>query len=1153
VAATFYYPKPPILESIPLNRHAVIEASAGTGKTYTLEHLIVEIMLNASVPRIGVEQILVVTYTERATSELRSRVRGVLERILMQDSPGSQDVPHWVIDERTRRFLELQVFSFDRAPIHTIHGFCRRILSENAFYLQKLFDQSHEDAGSIFDRAFTRTLRRVLAVDPKLKLYLQLWLENYSFDSLKFDLMKICTTPAELRPQFEPGTLDAALRDLYEHEDIEWAALQSLSDGSTSMDFQAAQYSATQMIGYAKRLVEGEELPHLIAEADQIVPGWQCVRNVPNFAYKCPRLTHVLMSFPPLRAAILQAFKPAVLEAHQDEKNHGAYDFDDMLLSVWKRLQDPSHPTTQALIQVLRARYRFALVDEFQDTDEIQWDIFRSLFFESKHNKLYVIGDPKQAIYGFRGADVHTYVQARDTMCTDGEIVDLRQNYRSTPKVIDAYNAIFDKDAPQPFFGGKIIYKHPVEAGKKELRAIDKEDREIIPFQMLRVIPESKQNYEEDITQSYGNYIADEILKILGDEPIFIKDGEDDPGRRVGPSDIYVLARTGREEQRIGQIFRRRGVPFAFYKLQGLFKTQEAREVQDLLRAIRDPYRESNRFKAWITRFFDISIEDLARCRDIPETHPLFDRLVRWHELAQARDFERLFMDVLDRSGIIRREIFYKNSERELTNYQHIFEHLLEASHGSNLTFKDLLERLQRWIDGGSHSEEDDRDIQRLESEREAVQIMTFHKSKGLEADVVFLFGGNSKNNRKDFTTLHWGRHRVLHIGEPYAEKARKASVEEQDEEDRRLLYVGITRARARVVVPFADRPGEIYRFDGMMLLLNNRLDAMRKRNELPEDLFELVQIPAHTADTPLLVAPEPQVEEIDVEQAPHFIDEVRGKSFVISSYSRMKRTSGGYKATSIEDLPEVMPGGEFQAEPDLAPNAWLPEQQLPGGALQGVFLHQILEDLTYSSDSLDFDAWIAQPEVASVFDDNFRRYGIDLTYRTYCETIVYNTLNAPIELPDGASMDRLGQASRVLKEVEFTFPIPEGDWPLGSHPQGAFRIERGWVKGFIDLMFEFDGKVYFADWKSDTLDDYGPALLDIHVANNYGTQASLYGLAVSRMLRLHDKESYDQRFGGYLYLFLRGMGAGSGVYARRPEFQDLCDYETSLTRARIV
>lgn len=1148
---TLRYPKPQILAQIPLKHHAVIEASAGTGKTYTLEHLIIEIMLKPEA-RVGVEEILVVTYTERATSELRSRVRALLERILttrpedVELKPGDA---FWEIDESTRLYLESQVYAFDRAPIHTIHGFCRRILSENAFYLRKLFDQTHEDSSHLFERAFHKALRTEIAVESPLKELLEHWLSRHSFEELQRGLYVVCTTPADIRPKFNFHDLERALTQLHERRDAEWQGLESLASNSVPTDFMEAQEIAMEMFKVAEDFVKGRPIPDLLVSVDHRVEGWQRLRKVNGLRNRCPALDTMLLEFPPLKAAVLQAFAPRVMAAHIREKERGFYDFDDMLTTVWERMKDPSDPTASALIQFLRMRYKYALVDEFQDTDEVQWNIFKTLFFDSPTNRLYVIGDPKQAIYGFRGADVHTYLQAKEQMAKRSPVVPLKQNFRSTPRVIQAYNAVFNQNDRNPFFDAqKISYDEPVEPGKEFLRALDKHGNDIVPFSMVRLDKGGEKIYGDDLFDSYGHYIADEILKILGDEPIFLQDeGE---LRRVGPSDIFVLARTRREEHRIGEVFRERGVPFAFYKLEGLFATPEAAEVLDVLRAIDEPHLEDRRIKAWMTHFFEVDIEDLGRCRDLPETHPIFDRLIRWSELAQARDFERLFIDILDRSGIVRREIFDRHSERELTNYQHIFELLLEASHGSNTAFKDLIETLSSWVSGTKHAGDDDRDIQRLESERDAVQIMTFHKSKGLEADVVFLFGGISRSSFDEFTTLHWGHRRILHIGKPYAPKAIELARHEIAEEDRRLLYVGITRARARIVVPFASRAKDIHKFDGMMRMLNDRLISMQRSRTLNELLFEEITIFPWDENAPRVLPPRIVRQEIQLDTLKAFNQDLRPKSFVISSYSRMKRFTGGYKATAADDL-----GGTaepFEAEPAQIPSAWRKEEELPGGAIQGVFLHQILEDLEYFAEPLALDEWRSLPATTKVFDTNFKRYAIDPTYRNYCETIVHATLSAQIELPDSKTMPRLGQASRVLKEVEFMFPIPEGDRALDIRPDGPFRIERGWIKGFIDLLFEYDSKIYFADWKSDTLENYSKDLLELHVAKNYGTQASLYGLAVARMLRLHSKEEYDARFGGYLYFFLRGMNGEEGVWAARPEFEELLNYESELVAAPI-
>ena len=207
-------------------------------------------------------------------------------------------------------------------------------------------------------------------------------------------------------------------------------------------------------------------------------------------------------------------------------------------------------------------------------------------------------------------------------------------------------------------------------------------------------------------------------------------------------NDIFILTRSGREGLEIGEHLRSARIPYAFYKQDGLFQTREAEDIRALLAAIADPHQRSRRIRAWQSRFFAVSLEVLVDCEDLPGAHPLMGRLLDWKALAETKSFDRLFASIIEDSGVIERELFFRDNERALTNYLHIFEILVEEAGRSRATLPELIHTLSAFIARRRLPKGEDGNVQRLESERKAVQIMTMHKTKGLEASVVFLFGG---------------------------------------------------------------------------------------------------------------------------------------------------------------------------------------------------------------------------------------------------------------------------------------------------------------------------------------------------------------------------------------------------------------------------
>ncbi len=1172
MAEPLRYPRPDVLDRVPEAGHVVIEASAGTGKTHTLEHLVVDLVLTE---RASIDELLIVTFTEPATAELKARIRSKFEDMVrIDDHRCDRDEPHWVIDDRERRLLQAQLDKFGRSSIHTIHGFCHRVLVENAFHLRRLFDEEHSDSAAIFDVAFKRTLREHYATDPALRPYLIAWLERHDLGELGRSLAALVMQDARLEPRFAEESLRGALANL--------VALTPKARGDTADAFKnTLRHAVSDKFVHDKmmRLVEdlcdaipayandGDLARLLLATDSQLVYLLEGSRYTDNmfqhFADARPpagsaqvSLRAALVRLIPLRAAVLQTLLPAVRDTLAEVKATGLFDYDDMLSGVWEQLADEGDANARVLVNALRGRYKVALIDEFQDTDPIQWNIFRRVFFESPNraNRLFVIGDPKQAIYGFRGADVHTYLEAKEAILTDGgqdEPVRLRQNFRSTEPLVAAYNTLFDQQAPRPFFDGPIQYDAPVVCGQPDMQAMDGEVP-LVPVRIVRGIPRGEKLDAYAFKRTLGKWIAQETARILR-QGLTVWNGE---GRTIGAKDIYVLVRNRGEARRMGTYLREAGVPFAFYKEEGLFQTAEARHLLELLIAIADPYSRSNRLKAWSTPFFAVPFEELSRCRDLPETHPLMATLLDWHVWAGRGEFERLFADVLDRSGIVRREIFAGPSERVLTNVTHIFEILLEEVHNERAGLSDLIVRLRQFVDQAGYPQSAERNIQRLETDEAAVQVMTIHKSKGLQADVVFVYGGMSAAPAADRSRVcHQGDERVLYMGLPQSSAAMQVVAKEAREEDQRLLYVAVTRARALVYLPFIGSVAgtlQYTKLDGTYKVVNDRLQSILDGEADPR-LFEVVEAHAvrfegehgkiHMPAAATYSTWAPPAERPDPSDG---IEALKTPSLIVSSYSRMKRTSEYVDGAGNREA--------FMREVSARAEAFRRDDELPGGTDTGIFLHDILERVRFA-DARDttYDEWVARPAIDQLFNESMTTHNIAPRFGPYCRELVWLTLTTPVDLPGCAPLDGLFGVARDLREVEFLFPIPEPENPrIDTPPDVVFDVKRGYLKGFIDLVFEHDGKVFFADWKSDSLDRYDTDELRQHVLAHYETQAWLYSLATLKMFGIHDEAAFEARFGGFVYAFLRGMDteARRGFFAHRPSFDEIRAYEMKLESA---
>ncbi|HJL25621.1 MAG TPA: 3'-5' exonuclease, partial [Polyangiaceae bacterium LLY-WYZ-15_(1-7)] len=696
-------------------------------------------------------------------------------------------------------------------------------------------------------------------------------------------------------------------------------------------------------------------------------------------------------------------------------------DFDDMLRLVHEALEGPGG---EALAATLRSQYRFALVDEFQDTDELQWAIFRRLFVESRAGHvLYVIGDPKQAIYGFRNADVHTYRQARERLMGGAAPVRLGRNFRSTARVIDAYNAVF----AEGFFQGDIRYDEPVACGDPSRRAIGP-GGEDAPAMTLWTVAGAEKPSAAELRATLGDRIAREVKALVEGEPAPLRIVEKGRTRRVGYADVFVLTRNAREAEAIAEALARHGVPHAFYKQDGLFDTQEARDVLDVLRAVADPSDRSARLRAWLTPFFAVPLSSLAACRDLDPQHPLVARLFRLRQLAERHDGAGLLRALVEESGLVRRLLFLDSTgrgresasgdgERALTNIQHVIEVLLEES-GGRRGVDELVARLEAFVEGRAEPMSGEGAVQRLESDRPAVQLLTMHKSKGLEAGVVFLAGGFTKGGSGD-------RHEPLIAHEdgqreawlrPVPDEVEERVAREAREEDERLLYVALTRAKARLYVPYLGPPppgaegalAGLERYGplrGPLRWLDERLAALVRGGFVDGDAVTWERVEVRPPEPRDVAADRAALEALEVREARGGArwDALREAhaGYVLTSYTRMKSREGGYVAPPLEG--EGGAGEEFTGEvAEPAPGAALALEEeldaLPGGAGMGVFLHGVLEDLDPAEVKAvaDADAWAARPRVARLFEARARTSGVDAAHLPAAARLIHRALRAP-------------------------------------------------------------------------------------------------------------------------------------------------------------
>jgi len=1115
------YPKPALLESLGTS-HCAIEASAGTGKTYTLEHLIVQLILE----EVPLENILVVTFTRKAALELSARVRAKLtELVELPAAAGGVPGPCWDLDEAGLERLRKAQMGFDRACISTIHGFCRQVLDDSAFEGGHLFQQESVASDEVFDRAFTTLLRTSFARDQRDLLEVAL-VNLGGRDTPLTTLRKLLRAALDEADHLDLPTFRDARSFLEAFPEGLAQAFLDDRDGFRSAfpEGQGAIAGLLARILERRREALASGRPESFwADGDWILKDKKGMAPLRGAALTgaAAQLGEAVAGLANFRAILVAAFLPplrAELRRHKAEA--GLYDFDDMISLVDEAMAGPQGP---ALVGRLRDRFQVGLIDEFQDTDRRQWSIFKRIFLDSgQGHRLFVVGDPKQAIYGFRGGDLPTYVEALGEITSRSQApLQLDRNFRSTAALIQAYNDLFRATEGEVFFSpdNAVHYHQEVTCGKPGLR-LTGPGGEDLPA--IRVVDVAVDGSARNVNYRAAAALARALEETLRDGCFL---GRPSPGLR--PEDVYVLVSKAREGRIMAQALKARGIPCAVYRQDGLFDGPEAEACRDLLLAIASPFDEARRARALLGPFFGLSLAEAERARDLPEGHPILSRLFSWKDLAGKGRFGELFSRVVSDSGLSQRLLFLDPRQRVLTNLLHILELLQQKALSGHCTLADLAIQVQRWIDDVDRPATEDAETQRLERKDGAVQILTMHKAKGLQAPVVVLFGGTTSGaGNSPLHRYHLGPAgaRRAWIGPASAAPAgvQELIAKEEAEEGERLAYVAVTRAEAQLVlpryIPGAEKSGPNFEAGGnpkagSYLAVNRRLQVLLGSQEAPrvhagiERISEAVGPdaaagPAAAPWIPVLPAPLPQPAFEDLRR--------RGRPVWLFNYTSLQKGRERARAEqgSFEEVKEYAPPGG------------------PGGGRKfGTQVHALLERVDPASFAgLDFEAWLALPATAALAE------GLAPAQRREALRWVHCAMALPLALPGGGTVV-LAEAEELLRELDFLTPYPG---------------RADFLNGSIDVLFRSGGRAYVLDWKTNRLDDFAPAALDAAVREHYLLQVMIYAVTACRFLGIGDAAHYEQAFGGIVYVFLRGLPEG-GVWTLRPTWAELRDWEARL------
>ncbi len=1176
---------------LPLTGIQLIEASAGTGKTWTLAALYVRLILGHgwSGPSLMPPQILVMTFTEAATAELRDRIRDRLAQAAQFFRGHSQVTDDFLqhlqenlgtdLNEQHAERLEEAVQWMDEAAIYTIHSWSSRMLRQHAFDSQSLFDQKRLDDAPALKLKLVKDYWRQYVYPLEVKQLGALKDMGRSPEALLKNIQslwqKFEKSPGgfpDVSQDPDPKALVLAWSQWQDHVlELEAQARQLLLNNmphaldllnkALENDLNRNLYRVNKHAYFLRHLSDwasGEEADMDTLSKftfEKLNAGLRVGANPIDNSHGVWTAIGLWMaerqSEPDVGVNLLHHAALKVGRAYLLQKRSlASFDFADLL----QRLHAALHAPDSRLPQIVRAQFPVAMVDEFQDTDPWQYESLSRIYgaanlpnheagtaVNAEHENasaFLMIGDPKQAIYSFRGADLPTYLNARHAA---ESIWTLTENFRSSQEVVNAVNHLFET-AQNPF--GEVPFervKTPTPAKAESLRLANGQKLPALTVWHLATDkPLSGAQYGEDMAQ----ICATQMVSLLNQ-------GIAQPGH------MAVLVRDGQEAKKIRQALAQRSVRSVYLSdRDSVYATREALDLACVLEAVLQARNAKLLRAALTTRTLCLSLPEIQQVFSAEEAWDIWvERFNAWHYTWQRQGFLPMLYKIVHEQDIGRRmKAEGDTAERRLTNLLHLGELLQSASlqlQGESALLRFLTDQLADPQAQGESAQ------MRLETDAELVQVITFHKAKGLQYPLVFLpFVSNFREDKDDSLR----------------------TAEERLQEDIRLLYVAFTRAQQALWTGIAKRQGD---FKSKETQAQSALSVLLQRKSA-DDLQEKLQTWASCDDIEVILAPEANaqlyepsspvnLEAATVARSPSRVLPNAGWTASFSALTR-KLSESKWHATdsglareerwldSQIDNPVANVNDLLVADDtSSAKTEQAPFNHFPAGSAYGTLLHDIFEwqlkegwpllqnesDLLAEvkirwqgwwqtqADSLQLgpeDQTLCLQLIRQCAASQFTQLGSD----QHCFSL--SQLNAQNAWPEmGFTFKTHGVSTLYIDQLISTALHPNKARPA-LHAQQL----NGLLTGFMDIVFEHQGRYYVLDYKSNKLPDYSQdSITSSMLSHRYDVQYTLYILAVHRLLKSRLKDyNYEQHVGGAIYLYLRGIDqAGQGCYVNKPSY----------------
>lgn len=1131
--------------TLPLRGMQLIEASAGTGKTHAITNLCLRLLLGRDRAPLSISEILILTFTIAATDELKYRISNRINEARQAYRTGEGD--NFLIqlvsssDDPIRelKLLTAAIQLMDEASIFTIHGFCARVLGEQAFESGELFNQELNAERSQMVKLASEDCFRMDILDADegtRELGLSLW-------ASPFDLA-LALTPflfrgeLDLQPpyqEFDIALLADKARQVkarWIDEEVEELLAQSgLAKGRLPIKrlSEMAEFCRTPGISLDAKLWE-------IYSSTTIESATKKNGTIPTHPV-LDLINEVFLGLPIAKVNLWHDMLRRVnqrIRQYKDEWHK--FTLDDLLTRLAGAVNRPG----SSLAVMIANRWPVAMIDEFQDTDSIQHAIFSTVYRASDEAQtLLLIGDPKQAIYNFRGADVYTYINAR-RQSTD--IHTLGINWRSSPSFIAATNYLFDQ--PNIFGNDTDIPFLPVNAApSNEQMQMTIDDAVCSPYQLIAAGDQETFCTVADLRERLMSYAAEETVGLINGSGRAMVNGEP-----VNAGQIAFLVRK-RDDARAAQAaLAVRGIQSVYLTSDSVFLQDTASDLRLILQAVLEPANDHAIRAALASRLMQTGSEEInALNHDVMLQQQVLTEFRNYHELWQNKDIAPMLNKLIDHRALATKWLNAADGERQLTNLRHLIELLQQRSSASPGMYQ-----LIKWFSLQQREEQSvavEEQQLRLESDENLVKIVTMHAAKGLQYDIVMIpmpvFSDFRNSGPALFHREQQGKFITsLELGDDADH--RQTSIAEQKSEDMRLLYVSMTRAKYRCYLGLP----KLRNFAGSAYGRLLRIDKLKKtddlenavRQQLPAELFDIVDgnrsaLTQYSDSFPAkkLVAP----------PTPRRLQD----SWRIHSYTSV----AARLAASVPAFLVTGYGDDDASQEQLQLSNKPSRFTFPRGPRVGVVLHSLMEDL-------DFIEPARHSELCS---RAVKRLGLTEPWLPVLEGWLKDILASRL---DTFSLQDLARNNR-LDEMEFHFPLAADQELIPFlHRQGYLAdidasgvTLEGIMTGLIDLLFRHDGKYYVADYKSNylgpRLENYaGDSLSNAMDTHQYHLQYLIYTVAVHRMLQLKMPDyDYDEHFGGVFYLFLRGMNEkdGHGIFFEKPERSLIQTMDELLGRRR--